>query len=427
MKFNKHITSSSFSFNAFILNTNYKFLNKPQLKEKMQTIKLTKGQYKRLMKRVTLQKASATLNDYIKAIRIQISSSNESKHHHGGKNKSIRQRLNSSAELCEKCLSLYPSSKHGWNFVGQVYDHLEDQIEETQIEGVSLARTSLSCFEKHVQLGGQHPNAYFQIAQNFCLEFVESTLEKSRGSSKRRRDMALECFENYRLALLYKNEHFEEAHGSLVRDVSGTRSIVVFLHSLFFVVFFLNPPSSSFILTCSHIHVSFLFPLSLFLSILWSQRMLRLSDWHLECDGTPLLGAEDEESFRVHDCETAESVENIVDLLIFYQKKNFDAGLPTVEFMSRGTKTVDEVKKMRYWCDKFEKEPAGSIEDLLLSKGTYTISMLSLLFDCLGMAENFISESEIKTKVRCSGCDVRSFSCYFFFVHYLLSPIHTSD
>ena len=122
---------------------------------------------------------------------------------------------------------------------------------------------------------------------------------------------------------------------------------------------------------------------------------------------------------------TAESVENIVDLLIFYQKKNFDAGL--TEFMSRGTKTVDEVKKMRYWCDKFEKEPAGSIEDLLLSKGTYTISMLSLLFDCLGMAENFISESEIKTKVRCSGCDVRSFSCYFFFVHYLLSPIHTSD
>ena len=87
--------------------------------------------------------------------------------------------------------------------------------------------------------------------------------------------------------------------------------------------------------------------------------------------------------------------------------------------MSRGTKTVDEVKKMRYWCDKFEKEPAGSIEDLLLSKGTYTISMLSLLFDCLGMAENFISESEIKTKVRCSGCDVRSFSCYFFFVHYI--------
>ena len=82
--------------------------------------------------------------------------------------------------------------------------------------------------------------------------------------------------------------------------------------------------------------------------------------------------------------------------------------------MSRGTKTVDEVKKMRYWCDKFEKEPAGSIEDLLLSKGTYTISMLSLLFDCLGMAENFISESEIKTKVRCSGCDVRHFRIIFF-------------
>ena len=136
--------------------------------------------------------------------------------------------------------------------------------------------------------------------------------------------------------------------------------------------------------------------------------MMRLSDWHLECDGTRLLDAEDEESFRVHDCETAETIENIFDLLIFYQKKNFDAGL-TAEFMSRGTQTVDDVKKIRYWCDKFEKEPDDSIEDLLRSKGTYTIPILSSLFDCLGMAEQLISESEIKTKVRCSGCDVRSF------------------
>lgn len=196
--------------------------------------KLTKGQYKRLMKRVTLQKASATLNDYIKAIRIQIGSSNESKHHRGGKNKSIRERLKTSAELCEKCLSLYPSSKLGWYFVGEVYDHLEGQI-----GGVSLARTSLSCFERHVQLGGQHPHAYFEIAQNFCQELQEMNESTSTCTlEKRRRDVALECFENYRLALLHKNEHFEENKGSYVRDVSGTRSNCCLSAFVVFVVFF---------------------------------------------------------------------------------------------------------------------------------------------------------------------------------------------
>ena len=194
--------------------------------------KLTKGQYKRLMKRVTLQKASATLNDYIKAIRIQICSSNESKHHRGGKNKSIRERLKTSAELCEKCLSLYPSSKHGWYFVGQVYDQLEGQI-----GGVSLARTSRECFEKHVQLGGQHPNAYCEIAQNFFQELHEMN-ESTCTLEKRRRDVALECFENYRLALLHKNERFAENIGSYVRDVSGTRSNCCLSAFVVFVVFF---------------------------------------------------------------------------------------------------------------------------------------------------------------------------------------------